>query len=129
MVTAWMAMAVVLSTGCSKEPGVGGRGEITGRVIEQRYSMSTQQPVGQPYALADHRVYIIYGDGQYHDDDVRTGPDGSFRFAWLRKGDYTIYTISECGQFNGCTYGVYARASIGSRKDAVDVGVLNVQNF
>ncbi|MBX2977758.1 MAG: hypothetical protein KF905_00555 [Flavobacteriales bacterium] len=127
----WMGLLALVPffSGCSKEPGSGGRAELRGRVVEQRYSSNTGQPVGQPYVKAEQRVYIIYGDGSYHDDDVRTGPDGKFRFPWLRKGDYTVYTISECGNYNGCTFSVSAKGSIGSNKDVVEVGDLNIQNW
>jgi hypothetical protein len=124
-----IAALVLLLPSCKKEPGIGGRGEIRGFVFEQRYNANTQQPVGQPYPKAEQRVYIIYGNGKFHDDDVRTGPDGSFRFPWLNKGDYQIYTISECGQFNGCTFAVSATATIGSRKEVVELGTLNIQNW
>jgi hypothetical protein len=122
-------VALAVSSACSKEPGEGGRAEVRGRVMEQRYNPSTNQPIGQPYPLAEARVYIIYGEGEFHDDDVRTGPDGRFRFPWLRKGDYTVYTMSECPDFDGCTFAVFAKATIGSRKEVVDVGDLNVQNW
>jgi hypothetical protein len=127
----WWAMLALVPffSACSKDAGDGGRAEIRGRVVEQRYSANTGQPVGQPYAKADQRVYIIYGDNQYPDDDVRTGPDGGFRFPWLRKGDYTVYTISECGNFNGCTFAVSVKGTIGSRKEVVEVGDLNIQNW
>ena len=97
--------------------------------MEQRYNPSTNQPIGQPYVLAEARVYIIYGDGAFHDDDVNTGPDGRFHFPWLRKGDYTVYVISECPQYSGCTFAVSATAEIGDRKAVVDVGDLTVQNW
>lgn len=126
---AFLTAASVLFTACSKEPGEGGRAEIQGRVIEQRYSTNTQQPQGQPYGKAEQRVYIIYGDGTFQDDDVRTNAEGFFRFPWLRKGDYTVYTISQCGTFDGCTYSVSARASVNDRKAVVDVGILNIQNW
>ncbi|MBK6892990.1 MAG: hypothetical protein IPH00_07610 [Flavobacteriales bacterium] len=46
-------------------------------------------PQGDPYPYQDTRVYIVYGDHEFQDDDVRTGPDGQFAFRWLRKGTYT----------------------------------------
>ncbi len=114
---------------CKKEPGEGGRAEIRGRVIEQRYSNNTQQPIGLPYAKADQRVFIIYGDGEFHDDDVRTGPGGTFRFPWLQKGDYRVYVISECGAYDGCNTAVIKVATIGDRKEVVDVGDIVIQNW
>lgn len=125
-----LAVLVILGvTACGKEPGEGGRAEIRGRVVEQRYNNNTGQPVGPVYAVPERQVYIIYGDGTFHDDDVRTGPDGTFRFPWLRKGDYTVYTISECDDFDGCTFAVEVRTSVGDRKEVVDVGDLRVENW
>ncbi|MDH5767067.1 MAG: hypothetical protein OEZ38_13725, partial [Gammaproteobacteria bacterium] len=45
--------------------------------------------------VADERVYIIYGDGSYYDESIRTDIDGSFEFTGLRKGSYTIYASSK----------------------------------
>jgi hypothetical protein len=124
-----LAASLLLLVSCSKDPGEGGRAEIRGRVLEQRYSSNTGQPVGQPYALAEKDVYIIYGDGTYHDDDVTTGADGTFRFTWLRKGSYTVYTISECGSYDGCTVSVVQQATIDERKAQVQLGDFTVQNW
>lgn len=119
----------ILMAACSKDPGDGGRAEIRGRLMEQRYSNSTGQPVGSPYPLAGERVYIIYGDGTYHDDDVRTGHDGRFRFTWLRKGTYNVYAISECRDHNGCTMPISLRTSITKRKDVVTLPDITVQQW
>ena len=124
------ALTVVLFalSACSKTPGEGGRAEIQGRLLEQRYN-SNGQPSGQPYPLADARVYVIYGDGAFHDDDTRTGPDGRFRFPFLRKGTYNVYAISECGQFQGCTSSVNQRTTIDARKAVVVLPDMTVQNW
>jgi hypothetical protein len=124
-----IACASLALTACKKEPGEGGLAEIRGRVLEQRYSANTGQPIGQPYGLAEQRVYIIYGDGSYHDDDVRTGPDGSFRFVWLQKGAYTVYTMSECNTYNGCTFPVTLRTDITDRRQIVILPDMTVQNW
>jgi len=124
---ACMALVVLATLSCRKEEGEGGRGEIRGRVMEQRYN-NLGLPVGPLYPAAEQRVYIIYGDGTYHDDNERAGADGRFRFPWLRKGSYTVYAVSECGEFNGCTYQVSVNAKINKRKDIVDVGDLIIEN-
>src|SRR5688572_10183771 len=85
----WLIL-LIASIGCAKEPGIGGRAEIHGRVLERH------QGSGEYYPLADHDVFIVFGDGTTPDDDVSTGPDGRFRFPWLRKGAYRVFTISEC---------------------------------
>ncbi|MEO8591662.1 MAG: hypothetical protein ABI432_19930 [Flavobacteriales bacterium] len=124
-----LASAAVLFTACNKDPGEGGKAEIHGIVYEQRYNNVTNLPVGDPYPIAEQRVYIIYGDGDYADDDTRTEPDGTYRFAWLRKGDYRIYTVSECDTCASGTKGIYVSAEIGDRKEVVDVPLITIENW
>lgn len=128
MLAALFALPILI-TSCNKEPGEGGRAEIQGVVYEQEYNFNTGLPIGDPYALTDYRVAIIYGDGEYADDDTRTGPGGTFRFAWLRKGDYKLYVISECNEYDNCTEGVYASVSINDRKDVVQADTLFVRKY
>jgi hypothetical protein len=118
-----------LSAGCRKEAGTGGRAEITGSVWEQRYGGTSGQPTGEPYPLAEARVYIQYGDSDYPDDDTRTGPDGQFHFPWLRKGSYRIYVMSECNAYSGCTEAIYRSAEITGRKEVVGLDRITVRNY
>ena len=69
----------IILVSCVKEPGIGGRGEIHGLVLEQRYDDGV--PVGEPYPIPEQDVFIVYGDGdgETSDDDVSTGADGRFR--------------------------------------------------
>jgi hypothetical protein len=119
-----LALALV---SCKKEPGEGGKAEIRGFVSEQAYNVNGN-PSGDPYPAVDVRVYIIYGDGQFHDDDTRTGPNGEYRFPWLRKGDYRLYAISECDNDN-CREAVYQSVQISGRKDVVTAPSLVVNNY
>jgi len=123
-----IALGALLFTACKKEEGDGGKAEIRGTVEEQRYNTSGN-PAGDPYPLADQRVYIIYGDGQYYDDDTRTGPDGKYRFPWLRRGNYRVYTISECDDYANCTEGIYETAVIDGRRDFVSLPTITVRNY
>jgi len=38
----------------------------------------------------------LYGDNTTFDDDTKTTYNGKFKFDYLYKGNYTIYTYSEC---------------------------------
>ena len=128
MLAALLALPI-LTTGCNKEPGEGGRAEIQGIVYEQRYNNTTGLPVGSAYPLSDFRVAIIYGSGDYANNDTRTGPDGKFHFPWLRKGDYRLYAISECNDYANCTEGIYVDVSINDRKDIVGTDTIFVRNY
>lgn len=125
----YLAGLLFALSACSKEPGEGGKAEIRGVVYQQEYNENTGQAVGVPVPVGDHRVFIIYGDGLYYDDDVRTGPDGQFRFPWLRKGTYKVYTFSECREntCDGDQYAVYRTVEIGGRKDAVEVPMITIE--
>lgn len=129
-----VAGAGLLLSGCKKEPGEGGKSEIRGYVYEQAYNNSTCQASGDPYPLMEARVYIMYGDHEFYDDDVRTGPGGLFAFSWLRKGDYRIYVVSECRSncdqgCNGDLTPVYASASLSGKDEVTDLGILTVKNY
>ena len=119
----------LLISGCNKEPGEGGRAEIQGTVYEQRFNETTNLPIGNAYPLSDYRVAIIYGDGDFANDDTRTGPEGQFNFPWLRTGDYRIYVISECNAYQNCTEGIYLDVEISGRKDVVVTDTILVRNY
>jgi len=126
-----LASVVLLVTACNKDAGEGGKAEIHGIVYEQEYNNNTGVPIGDPYPIAEQRVYIIYGAGDYADDDTRTEPDGTFRFPWLRKGDYQVYVVSECDP-DSCdngTQGIYASVEIGDRKEVVVMDTLLIENW
>ena len=113
---------------CNKEPGIGGKAEIRGRLMEQETSDSGN-PIGDPYPIIGENVYIIYGDGSdgaYPDDNVDSGPNGEFRFPWLRKGSYRIYAVSDCEDCDGGSTTVSATVEISDRKEVVEMGDLTV---
>jgi hypothetical protein len=121
-------LVLVLSlVSCKKEPGEGGKAEIRGFISEQAYD-ANDDPSGDPYPAVDVRVYIIYGDGQFHDDDTRTGPNGEYRFPWLREGSYRIYAISECDN-ETCREGIYRTVEIEGRKEIVSAPTIIIKNY
>lgn len=126
------ALALLLA-GCKKEPGEGGKSELRGHLYEQAYNDNTCQPIGEPYPLIDARVYIMYGDHDFHDDDTRTGPDGLFVFSWLRKGNYRVFTYGECDQDpDDCPSGftsIQFSVTINDKDEVVTVPTMTAQNW
>lgn len=126
----FIAFCILLFSACKKEEGVGGKAEIQGTVLRQNVN-SAGTAIGSSYPFQETRVYIVYGDHDYYDDDVRTGPDGKYVFRWLRKGDYTIYTYGECrgAACPGNSVAVESKVKIDGKKDVVTVPVITVDNF
>lgn len=123
-----IAAALLTLAGCQKEPGEGGKAEIRGVVMRQDVN-AAGNPIGDSYPFQDTRVFIVYGDHDFHDDDVRTGPDGKYVFRWLRKGDYTVFTYGECRNCPGNSEVVSQKVTISGRKDVVTVPTITVKNF
>ncbi|MEO8069376.1 MAG: hypothetical protein ABI599_16880 [Flavobacteriales bacterium] len=124
-----IAATVLIATSCTKEPGVGGKAEIRGRVFITEYDNNTGQPNGNTYFAPDYRVYVIYGDNDFYDDNVDTDPDGLFVYSWLRKGKYTVFTYSDCPTCESGVEVVSKSVEIGGKKDVVDVGTFEVEKW
>ncbi len=116
-----------LASACKKEPGEGGKAQIEGVVMRQDVN-AAGAPIGDPYPYQEARVYIIYGAGDYSNNDVRTGPDGGYTFPWLRQGDYTVYTFGECN-CPGKSTEVVEHVTVDGNKAVVTVPVMTALNF
>jgi hypothetical protein len=121
--------ATLALSGCQKEPGEGGKAEIRGKIYVVEYNDNTGLPTGNEYFAPDARVFIIYGDHDYHDDDIRTGPDGLYVFSWLRKGRYTIFTYSECPTCPGRQEARSVTVEIKDRKEVLEVPTITVEDW
>lgn len=86
---------ISLTHSCINDEGVGGTGAIEG------YAYQIFHPDGEfnfetdTVDAAEVRVYIQYGDEKPYGNDMRTGPDGYFKFKYLRKGTYTVFSYGE----------------------------------
>lgn len=95
--------ALFITQGCSKEPGPGGNASIQGKILVQSFNSNCSALISEYYGV-DQDVYLIYGDDPSYSERVRTGPGGVFWFPYLRKGEYTVYAISEtCSPIGGDT--------------------------
>jgi len=67
----------------------------------------------------DEEVYIIAGDDPAHFERVRTGPDGTFWFPYLRRGKYEVYALSEPCDVAGELEAVSVQVEIKERKEEI----------
>lgn len=79
---------------CEKDEGVGGSSSISGKVLVRQYNANFTVLTEEYYAT-DEDVFIIYGGDEVYGDKTSTHYDGTFRFDYLREGNYTIFAYSE----------------------------------
>ena len=86
---------------CEKPAGEGGTSVIEGQVYKTHtiFNDSTGEIEDVLYYQLDagKDVFIIYSnnEGDVYDDKFETDYNGKYRFEYLRKGDYTIYTYAD----------------------------------
>ncbi len=79
---------------CEKEPGEGGNSVITGKVLVRTYTVFPTIYSDKP--SMDQDVFIVYGGSSNAiDDRTRTSFDGSYKFQFLKKGDYRVFVYTE----------------------------------
>lgn len=79
---------------CTKEEGEGGTSIITGKVYVRDYNANFTILESEYYG-PEIDVYIVYGTDYVYSDRFRTHYDGTYRFQYLRKGEYTIFAYSK----------------------------------
>lgn len=127
------AIALILTiAACNSGPGPGGQATITGKVYvkgnwNSTCTLFTDSSTGfTPFYAPDVDVYLIYGDEPSYGDRVRTAPDGTFQFKYLREGTYTIYAYSnDCTAQSGTTAST-ATVTISEKKQAVTLSNLRI---
>jgi hypothetical protein len=85
---------IVAFLSCSKGPGTGGRASIEGKVWATNLTSNLSVIIDSGYVGAT-KVYITYGDNVGVSDNVETAYDGSYKFAYLRPGNYKVWTYSK----------------------------------
>lgn len=124
-----LIISFILSiTSCTKTEGIGGRASIKGKIIVNNINVLGQ--VIDSYDAQRQDVFIIYGnDNNTYDDDFKTSFDGSFEFNFLNKGNYQIFTFSEC---SSCAKGqdslILIPATIEHSRDTIDLGEIIIVN-
>lgn len=89
-----LAMVAFVLPSCNKGEGKGGTGTVQGYVKLVHHPDDDYQLNTDTVDAAKTDVFIVYGDDDYYGDDVETGPDGLYRFEYLRPGNYTVFAYS-----------------------------------
>jgi|TARA_B100000214_G_scaffold189826_1_gene137075 hypothetical protein len=85
---------------CEKQAGEGGTSVIEGQVwkiFTFQNPISGEQDTSYYQLDVGKDVFIIYSNdnGLVYDDKFETDYNGRYRFEYLRKGEYTIYTYAD----------------------------------
>jgi hypothetical protein len=122
----FVGIIFTMSYGCQKEAGEGGSSVISGKLIAQKYNAFGD--LIEEYDLADERVYIIYGENaDVYDDNMRTSFNGTFRFDYLRKGTYRVFTYSKCPTCAGGEETLMHQVTITKNKEQIVIPTIFVR--
>ncbi len=85
---------LIVFSSCAKEEGEGGTATVKGKVIIHLVSDDFLTSYAT-FPDEEQDVYIMYGDDDFFSDNTETHYDGTFRFPYLRKGNYRVYAYSD----------------------------------
>jgi len=117
-----LTFILLFLSACEKPPGEGGTSTIRGHVFIRDYN-SNFTLLQSSFWAQEERVYIMYGDNEFYDDDIRTSFDGMYEFRNLRKGQYTVFAYSDDSTFSvaGGQYPVFRTVDITEDGQLVEV--------
>jgi hypothetical protein len=83
---------------CNNQEGMGGSSSLEGYVYviehwDNNYTFQTDT-----FPALDAEVFLEFGDDLRVGERVRSGREGYYRFDYLRKGNYTVYALSDFGE-------------------------------
>jgi uncharacterized protein (UPF0333 family) len=120
-------LGIALFPSCKKVEGEGGSSSIIGKIIANKYNSGGT--LISTYDAQKQDVFIIYGEGStVQDDKVETSYDGNFKFEFLEKGKYTIYTYEKCSTCPSGDQAVIRTIEISKAKETVNVGTIEIRD-
>lgn len=121
----WLILTI--SGACSKQPGLGGRAAIKGKLLAKYYSDKPMTAFAGLGVLADERVYLIYGtDKTFYDQDIRSSYDGTFIFNYLRPGKYVVFVYENCYPCASLQKEKLFEIEITGKKEVFDLGEITL---
>ena len=107
-----ICISLLLFTSCNKSEGEGGTGTVQGYVKLIHHPDDNYSLPADTVDAAKTDVFIVYGNSDFYGDDVETDDKGFYRFKYLTKGRYTVFSYSTLP--NGDKVPVTASVSIGA---------------
>ncbi len=120
-----ITISLMLLSSCERSPGEGGLATIEGTVQVEEYS-----PTGillQSYPAPEERVYIVYGENEVYNDEMRTHFNGRYAFEYLNKGSYTIYAYSDCDTCASGKIPVLQTVTVTETDEVLEVPVIVIE--
>ena len=104
----FLAIITLCFYSCEKPSGEGGTSEINGKVTYFTISYNAQTASNDTnyYPKSGKDIFIIYSNNEddLFDDKTETDWNGNFKFQYLRKGNYIVYTYVDSVVVNDVTY-------------------------
>jgi hypothetical protein len=109
-----------LLAACNREEGLGGSSSLEGYVYQIEHSDDNFSFQTDTFPAAKKDVYLIFGNNaqDYFGDDVETNNNGLYRFDYLRKGNYIVYSYAEYA--DGRKEAVSRNLTVGSGSNKAD---------
>lgn len=111
-----LCMGLLLMASCNKNEGEGGTGTIQGYVKLINHPDDDYTLPADTMDAAKTDVFIVYGNSDFYGDDVETDDKGFYKFKYLTKGSYTVFSYSTLP--SGEKVPVTASVSIGTGETA-----------
>lgn len=111
-----LCMGLLLMASCNKNEGEGGTGTIQGYVKLINHPDDDYTLPADTMDAAKTDVFIVYGNSDFYGDDVETDDKGFYKFKYLTKGSYTVFSYSTLP--SGEKVPVTATVSIGTGETA-----------
>jgi hypothetical protein len=111
-----LCMGLLVMVSCNKNEGEGGTGTIQGYVKLINHPDDDYTLPADTMDAAKTDVFIVYGNSDFYGDDVETDDKGFYKFKYLTKGSYTVFSYSTLP--SGEKVPVTASVSIGTGETA-----------
>ncbi|MDH6356512.1 hypothetical protein [Parabacteroides sp. PF5-9] len=85
----------VITASCNKDEGLGGSSTLEGYVYNVIHKDDNFSFSIDTIPAVKEDVFLRFGHEGYFGDDVETDHTGMYRFNYLRKGNYSVYALSQ----------------------------------